>query len=136
MVRSVQAMPNDEGGPKMATDAELSRRIEQIKTKLQKLGDLRPGTLSEQYNTCRTPGCRCKADPPQRHGPYHQLSYTRNGRSRTENVRPEDLAAVRAQLRNYAELRGLVEEWIDAAIELDRLRRSEKRSAPPRRAGG
>jgi hypothetical protein len=119
----------------MATDAGLSRRIEQIKTKLQKLGDLRPGTLSEQYNTCRTLGCRCKADPPQRHGPYHQLSYTRNGRSRTENVRPEDLAAIRAQLRNYAELRGLVEEWIDTAIELDRLRRSEKRSAPPRQAG-
>ena len=120
----------------MATDTELSRRIEQIKTKLVKLGDLRPGTLSEQYNTCRTPGCRCKADPPQKHGPYHQLSYTRNGRSRTEHVRPEDLAAVHAQLRNYAKLRELVEEWIDTAIELDRLRRSQNRSAPRRQPGG
>jgi hypothetical protein len=125
---------NDQGAEHMATDAELSRQIEQIKTKLVKLGDLRPGTLSEQYNTCRTPGCRCKADPPQKHGPYHQLSYTRHGRSRTENVRPEDLAAVRAQLNNYAELRDLVDQWIDTAIELDRLRRSQKRSAPRRRA--
>ena len=110
----------------MATEAELSRRIERIKTKLVKLGDLRPGSLSEQYNTCRTPGCRCKADPPQRHGPYHQLNYTRNGKSRTENVRPEDLVAVRAQLANYAKLRDLVDQWIDAGIELDRLRRSAK----------
>ena len=120
----------------MATEAELSGQIEQIKTKLVKLGDLRPGSLSEQYNTCRTPGCRCKADPPQRHGPYHQLSYSRHGRSRTENVRPEDLAAVQAQLRNYAKLRDLVDEWIDAAIELDRLRRSHERSARRRAAGG
>lgn len=52
----------------MATEAQLTRRTERIKTQLATLGDLRPGTLTEQYNTCRTPGCRCKADPPQRHG--------------------------------------------------------------------
>src|SRR6266545_1098726 len=90
-------------------------------------GDQRPGTLSEQYNVCRTPGCRCKAEPPQRHGPYHQLSYTRHGRSRTETVRSEDLAAVRAQIANYQKLHELIDQWIDAAIELDRLRRSQKR---------
>lgn len=119
----------------MATETDLSGRIEQIKTKLTKLGDLRPGTLSEQYNTCNTPGCRCKADPPQRHGPYHQLSYTRHGRHRTENVHPEDLAAVRSQLANYAKLRDLLDQWIDTAIELDRLRRNQKRPGPRRRAG-
>lgn len=107
----------------MATEAQLIRRIERIKAKLAALGDLRPGTLTEQYNTCRSPGCRCKANPPERHGPYHQLSYSRGGRSRTENVRVGDLAAVRAQLRNYQKLRDLVDEWVVTAIELDRLRR-------------
>lgn len=107
----------------MATEAELIRRIERVKTKPATLGDLRPGTLSQQYNTCASPGCRCKADPPERHGPYHQLSYSRGGRSRTENVRASDVASVRAQLRNYQRLRDLVDEWVDAAIELDRLRR-------------
>jgi hypothetical protein len=114
----------------MAIEAQLSRRIERVKAQLVQLGDLRPGTLSEQYNTCRTPGCRCKAEPPQKHGPYHQLSYTRHGRSRTETVRSEDLAAVRAQIRNYRRLRDLIDQWIDAAIELDHLRRrsGDKRS--------
>ncbi len=111
----------------MATEAELSRRIERVKAQLAELGDLRPGTLSEQYNVCRTPGCRCKAEPPQRHGPYHQLSYSRHGRGHTENIRSEDLAAVRAQIRNYHTLRDLLDQWIDAAIELDRLRRTQKR---------
>ena len=64
----------------MATEAQLTDRIQRIKAALLALGDLRPGALSEQYNTCRTPGCRCKADPPQRHGPYHQLSYSHHGK--------------------------------------------------------
>jgi hypothetical protein len=109
----------------VATETELRRRIKRIKTELAALGDLRPGALSEQYNVCRTPRCRCKADPPQRHGPYHQLSYSRGGRSRTENVRPEHLAAVEAQIANYRKLRDLIDEWIDTAIELDRLRRAQ-----------
>lgn len=111
----------------MATEAELTGRIKRVKAELVKLGDLRPGSLSEQYNTCRSPGCRCKADPPLRHGPYHQLSYSRRGRSTTENVRPEHVAAVGAQIATYHELRDLVVEWVDAAIELDRLRRTQPR---------
>src|ERR1700686_1174414 len=107
----------------MATETELRRRIKRIKTELAALGDLRPGALSEQYNVCRTPGCRCKADPPQKHGPYHQLSYSHHGRSRSENIRPEHIAAVNAQIANYHTLRGLIDQWIDAAIELDRARR-------------
>lgn len=107
----------------MATEAELNRKIRRIKADLADIGDLRPGALSEQYNTCRTPRCRCKADPPQKHGPYHQLSYSRHGRSSTENIRPEHLAAVQAQIANYHRLRELIDEWIDTATELDRLRR-------------
>jgi len=107
----------------VTTEAELTDRIERIKAQLVALGDLRPGALSEQYNTCASPGCRCKADPPLRHGPYHQLSYRRRGRSTTENVRAEHVAAVQAQIATYHQLRDLVDEWVDAATELDRLRR-------------
>ena len=111
----------------MATEAQLTDRIGHIKAALLALGDLRPGALSDQYNTCRTPGCRCKADPPQRHGPYHQLSYSHRGRHITENIRPEHIAAVKSQIANYRTLRDLIDQWIDDAIELDRLRRR-----PPR----
>ncbi len=110
----------------MASEADLVRRIERAKAQIAKLGDLRPGKVSVQYNTCGTPNCRCKADPPQRHGPYYQLNYTRGGRSRTEAVRPEYLAQVEAQTRNYLKLQALLDRWIDAAIELDRLRHSRR----------
>ena len=110
----------------MTTEDELTGRTADIKAKLAALGDLRPGTISEQYNVCGTPSCRCKADPPQKHGPYYQLSYTRGGRSRTEALHEEDLDGLRAQIGNYQELRALVDQWVEAAITLDRLRRTRK----------
>ena len=103
------------------TARSLERQIEQIKRALIRVGPLRMGSLSEQYNVCGTPGCRCKASPPKKHGPYYQLSYTRNGKSTTRFVRKDNLPAVKTQLRNHARLRSLVDRWIDLAIELSDL---------------
>jgi hypothetical protein len=107
--------------------AVLRERIERIKAAIAALGPLRPGTLTQQYNVCGTPGCRCKEDPAQRHGPYHQLSYTWRGRSRSEFVREQEIQQVQEQLRNYARLRALINEWVDNAIELARLDRQKLR---------
>ena len=111
--------------------AHLNATIAQLKRELLQLGDLRPGTLSAQYNVCGKAGCACKADPPRKHGPYHQVSFTWQGRSRTHFVRREQLKTVRQQLRNYARLRTLVEAWIAAGLELSVLRLK----APAARAG-
>jgi hypothetical protein len=98
--------------------AELERRIAAIRHELADVGALRPGSLSEQWNVCGKPGCRCKGPRPQKHGPYYQLSYTRKGKSTTRFVRKQDLAEVRRQIANYARLRVLVDRWVDLATEL------------------
>lgn len=100
----------------------LERQIAKIKGELMALGDLRIGSLSRQYNVCSTPGCRCKASPPQKHGPYHQISFTRKGKSGTNNVRKDSLPTVQRQLRNYAKLRKLVDRWIELATKLSVLK--------------
>lgn len=110
---------------------QLEAKIAKLKQELLRLGDLRPGTLSEQYNVCGKAGCACKADPPRKHGPYYQVSFTWQGRSRTQFVRREHVATVRRQLRNYERLRDLVEAWITAGLELSPLRFG----AAPSRAG-
>ena len=102
--------------------AVIDRRIATLKAQLMALGDLRPGSLSEQYNVCGTAGCQCKADPPRKHGPYYQVSFTWQGRSTSQFVRREHVATVRRHLRNYERLRTLVEQWIAAGLELSRLR--------------
>jgi len=106
--------------------ATLQRQIEKVKRDLAALGDLRPGSLSTQYNVCGSPGCKCKADPPVKHGPYYQVSYTRKGKSSTKFVKKEDLPEVRKQLKNYARLKLLMEKWIDLAMELSILRLAKK----------
>ena len=108
------------------SEATLQRQIEKLKRDLAALGDLRPGSLSTQYNVCGSPGCRCKADPPVKHGPYYQVSYTRKGKSSTKFVKKEDLAKVRKQLKNYERMKLLMEKWIDLAMELSILRLAKK----------
>jgi hypothetical protein len=102
--------------------ATLERQIEKVKRDLIALGDLRPGSLSTQYNVCGKPGCRCKATPPEKHGPYYQVSYTRKGKSSTKFVKQKDLPAVRKQLKNYERMKLLTDRWIDLATELSTLR--------------
>lgn len=98
-------------------------RIDRIKKELVELGEMRPGTLSEQYNVCGTAGCRCK-DPtnPKKHGPYYQISFTRKGKSTTQFVKKPMLSDVRKQLRNYARFRKLTEEWVDIALKIARFK--------------
>jgi hypothetical protein len=107
-------------------ETTLQRQIEKVKGNLAALGDLRPGSLSAQYNVCGSPGCRCKATPPIKHGPYYQVSYTRKGKSSTKFVKKEDLSEVRKQLKNYERMKLLMERWIDLAMELSILRLTKK----------
>jgi len=105
----------------------LEGRIQRIKAKLSELGELRPGVLSEQYNVCGTPGCRCKANPPEKHGPYYQLSWSRKGKSATRFVRRPELRAVRAQTRNYRRLQQLIDDWIAASLQICEINRQRAR---------
>jgi hypothetical protein len=110
----------------------LDKRIQKIKQRIAALGDLRPGAISQQYNVCGNPGCRCKATPPIKHGPYHQLSFTWKGKSSTRFVRDEEVPQVEKQLDNYRRLRELVDEWIRLAAELSDLRIHEQRQTAER----
>lgn len=117
-------------GDMAVTIETLERRIQKIKQTIGELGDLRPGTLSQQYNVCGQPNCRCKASPPVKHGPYYQISFKWHGKSSSHFVREEDLAEVQQQLGNYRRLRELVDEWITLSAELSGLRLREKRQQP------
>ncbi len=108
-------------------ESEIERQIEKLKRDLAGLGQLRPGSLSKQYTVCGHPGCRCTATPPQKHGPYYQLSFTRKGRSSSKFIRKEDLPAIRKQLKNYERMKLLVDQWIDLATELSNLQIKQKR---------
>jgi len=101
-------------------------RIEEIKKRLAAMGEMRPGSLSKQYNVCGNPTCRCK-DPknPQKHGPYYQLSYSHKGKSTTEFVKRGTVTETRKQLKNYRTFKKLTEEWVELSVKIARLRKKE-----------
>lgn len=105
----------------------MEARINRIKKQLSELGELRPGSLSEQYSSCGKKGCRCQADPPDKHGPYYQISFTRHGKSSSQFVRKEEVTAAKDQLANYARLRDLIDQWIDVSLELVALEKEARK---------
>jgi hypothetical protein len=100
-----------------ASEKRIETQINKIKMKLMKVGEMRPGSLSKQYNVCGVKGCRCK-DPvkPKKHGPYHQLSYVHKKKSTTRFIRRHQLAAVRNQTNQYKKYKILMEKWVELAL--------------------
>lgn len=111
----------------------LEERIQRIKTELAALGDMRPGSLSKQYNVCGKAGCRCK-DPqnPQRHGPYYQLSWVHRGRSTTQFIRRPFLPQVRAEIASYSRFRKLTDQWVNLSLRIAQTKLLAARKAQVR----
>ena len=97
------------------------RKIEQIKQKLLKLGPMLPGSISEQWNVCGTPGCKCKnKERPIKHGPYYQLSFSVKGKSSSFFVKKQDLAEAHKRIQRYKQFRKLNMELTQACVDLTR----------------
>ena len=96
----------------MSTTLERKEKeIAALLARMARLGAMRPGTLTVQYR-----------NPAEKKTPFHQLSYTHKGRSRSEYVRPENLAAVRREVNTYKKFKALVETVTELSLEASRLR--------------
>lgn len=98
---------------------KMEKRVEKIKLELQKIGEMRPGSLNTQLTVCGRAGCSCQ-DPikPKRHGPYYQLSYVHQGKSTTQFIQKVLVPGVEKQLKNYKTFKSLTTEWVDLALAI------------------
>ena len=92
----------------------LLKRIHAIQHQLARLGPMRPGCLSLQYRK-----------PKEKSGPYYQLSYTYQMKSKTEYVPAELVPQLEQELAEYKRYRELTAEWIDLSIALSRLQMTQ-----------
>ena len=88
----------------------IENQITRIKVKLQSIGSMRPGSLTQQYKI-----------PKDKVGPFYQLSYTHHMKSRTEYVRPQFVVETKKQIAAYKRFRKLTDTWVDLAIEHAKL---------------
>jgi len=90
---------------------KLEGRIIAIRAKIAGLGDMRPGSLTRQYRK-----------PQEGKQPFHQLSYTHEGKSRSDYVRAENLQTIRREIKEYKRFRKLSETLVTLSIKASRLR--------------
>lgn len=96
-------------------------KVVQLRKNLMQLGPMLPGSISEQWNVCGTPGCKCKdPDKPVKHGPYYQLSFTVGGRSSTMFIKKEDLPEARRRLKRYQQFKTICSDLVHADVALAR----------------
>ena len=78
--------------------ADYEHRYHQLAAQIADIGLIHAGSLTRRYTRCTAPGCKCRVDPPQPHGPYYQWTAKVNGKTITRR-----LNATEAEL---------YEEWI------------------------
>ena len=66
--------------------AAHQRRYRQLAGQLADIGLITAGSITRRYTRCGTAHCRCHAEPPQPHGPYHQWTAKANGKTITRRL--------------------------------------------------
>jgi hypothetical protein len=112
----------DQEGELRDTDlAQIQRRYRELKDQLRDLGFVIAGTLTERWTTCGKATCRCKADPPRRHGPY--IEYTRKvaGKTTGRRLTPEQAEQYRAWIANRRTLDQITADMDELSHQAARL---------------
>lgn len=98
------------------TRNKAEQRLRTLLRELAEIEDMRPGTLSVQYRK-----------PEEEKYPFHQLSYTFKGKSRSEYVRSENLAVIQGEIEAFKRFKALSEKIVELSIEASRIRCKEKK---------
>ena len=82
---------NENVSPTPAQRAQAARLAREL-AGLASTGFALPGTLADRMTRCGYPNCRCRADPPRLHGPYHQWTRKKDGKTATRILTDDQLA--------------------------------------------
>lgn len=106
-----------------ATPSAGRRARRRLADALAEIDFVLPGSIVVRHTRCGTPRCRCKADPPELHGPY--ISWTRKvaGKTVTRVLSPDQLERYQTGFDNARRLRELIAEL--EALSLQAAERAE-----------
>jgi hypothetical protein len=103
--------------PTPAQQAKAARLAAEIAARLADISFALPGTVADRMTRCGYANCRCHADPPRLHGPYHQWTRKKDGKTATRILTDDQLADYQPWFDNHRRLRALIAEL--EALSLD-----------------
>ena len=71
------------------TARQRHSRVRAILAEIGEIGYALPGSLVIRTTACGKPACKCKADPPELHGPYVSWIRRSDGKPVTRKLTPE-----------------------------------------------
>jgi hypothetical protein len=92
-----------------ALEGLLSRHRD-LARQILDLGLISQGSVVLRHTYCRTPGCRCHADPPQPHGPYWQWTRYDSGKTITRRLTEPQARLYQEWIVNRRRLADIVAE--------------------------
>ena len=95
-------------------------RVRQILREIARIGEAGyalPGSVVIRSTACGKPACRCKADPPQLHGPYVSWIRRSDGKPVTRKLTPEQEQRYRPWFDNARRLRELLTELENLSLD-------------------
>ena len=90
----------------------------EITARLADLAFALPGTVADRLTRCGRANCRCHADPPRLHGPYHQWTRKKNGKTATKILTDEQLADYAPWFDNHKRIRELLAELEELSLDI------------------
>ena len=90
--------------------ASYERRYRQLAAQLADIGMISAGSLTRRYTRCTSPGCKCRADPPQPHGPYWQWTRKIDGKTITRRLTPTEAKLYHRWIANDRRMRRIIEQ--------------------------
>jgi hypothetical protein len=83
-----------------------------IAEQIAALGPVLPGSIVLRSTRCQTPGCRCRAEPPQLHGPYATWIHQKA----TRTLSPEEADRLAPMIEAHRRLKDLVRELEEITV--------------------
>lgn len=114
-------------------EAQVRRLARQLATEAGLISFVASGSLIRRYTVCGRKGCRCGADPPQRHGPYWQWTKKVAGTTVTRRLSDEEAHLFQKWLGDRRRLRATLaamDKVSDKAAAL--LMQTDHQSSPRR----
>ena len=118
------------------------KRRAQVLEALARTGDMRQGSITENYRRCGKQRCACSQETHGGHGPYYAFTRKVAGRTQTLNLREGPrLRTLRREVEAYQQFRRLCAELLEVNEALcavrpdddeDRAERSGLKKKSPR----
>jgi hypothetical protein len=97
--------------------ATLQRRYRELAAQLADVGYIAAGSLTHRHTRCANTNCRCRADPPQMHGPYWQWTAKVDGKTVTRRLSQPEAELYQEWIDNDRQLRAITAQMREVAAE-------------------